>query len=53
MSKNLDWSNLKEFELDKINFTQLLKFVMGWAVNSVGKAYQHFSISHIVFESFL
>ena len=44
--KFLDWAKLKVFADDKINMTEKLKLVLGWAENIVGKGenagYQHF-----------
>ena len=45
-SKILDWSKLKEFADNKMNVTNIMKFVLGRVKNILGKgenaAYQHF-----------
>ena len=45
-NKGLDWSRIKDITDDKINVTQILKFVSSMGENIVGKGentgYQHF-----------
>ena len=51
--KFLDWSNVKELADNKIDVTEILKFLVGRVENIVGKGenagYQHFLLFSTVF----
>ena len=57
-TKILDWSKFKAFtEKQKLNATEILKFVLGWVENTVGRGQndgnQHFFLFSQCFLSFL